>query len=146
MKKVVFIFILNTIVFAQSSTTKFGNTYFNSDGSSTNKFGNTYFNSDGSSTTKFGNTYFNSDGSSTTKFGNTYFNSSVKRTPTYIFDDEKSSNDYMNTNLYQQFNIKSSNNSYNKQSTNFNPLPSSNTDLIENSNSKQSSSLFNRKY
>ena len=84
MKKVVFIFILNTIVFAQSSTTKFGNTYFNS------------------------------DGSSTTKFGNTYFNSSVKRTPTYIFDDEKSSNDYMNTNLYQQFNIKSSNNSYNK--------------------------------
>ena len=45
-----------------------------------------------SSTSKLGGTYFNSDGSSTTKLGDTYFNSNKKRTSTYILDDKKKSN------------------------------------------------------
>ena len=55
--------------------------------SSTSLLGNTYYHSDGSSTSLLGNTYYHSDRSSTTRLGNTYYNSSYKRTPTYILKD-----------------------------------------------------------
>ena len=44
-----------------------------------------------SSTTQIGSSYFHSDGSSTTRIGSSYFNSKKERTPTYILDDNKKS-------------------------------------------------------
>ena len=70
-----------------TSTTKYGNTLYNSNGTSTTKYGNTFYNSNGTSTTKYGNTYYDSKGSSTTKYGNTYYNRDKKKTQSYILYD-----------------------------------------------------------
>lgn len=43
-----------------------------------------------SSTTKVGNFYYNSDGSSTTKVGDFYYNSDNRETKIYILDDYNS--------------------------------------------------------
>jgi hypothetical protein len=58
-----------------TSSTKVGNTYYNSDGTTTTKVGSTYYHSDGTSSTEVGNTVYHSSGGSTTKVGNTYYNS-----------------------------------------------------------------------
>ena len=79
--------MIGSLVVSQSSTTKYGNIYYNSDGTSTTKYGNTLYNSNGTSTTKYGNTYYDSKGSSTTKYGNTYYNSGKKKTQSYILYD-----------------------------------------------------------
>ena len=43
-----------------------------------------------SSTSKVGNFYYNSDGSSTSKVGDFYYNSDKKKTNTYILDNDNS--------------------------------------------------------
>ena len=43
-----------------------------------------------SSTTKIGDFYYNSDGSSTTNIGDFYYNSNIKKTKIYILDDNNS--------------------------------------------------------
>ena len=93
---------IGTTLFAQSSSTRLGNTYYNSNGSSSSilgnstynsngssstLLGNTHYNSNGSSSTRLGNTYYHSNGSSSTRLGNTFYNSNTKRTPSYILKD-----------------------------------------------------------
>ena len=85
------LFAIGTTLFAQSSTTQIGSSYYHSNGSSTSKIGSSYYNSNGSSTSKIGSSYYHSYGSSTSRIGNTYFNSKKERTPTYILDNKKKS-------------------------------------------------------
>ena len=70
------LFAIGTTLFAQSSTTQIGSSYYHSNGSSTSKIGSSYY---------------HSDGSSTSRIGSSYYNSKKERTPTYILDDKKKS-------------------------------------------------------